>query len=756
MDEEARRRNSKLFLLGVSSVLILLLVYPWIFGVSCLFFLAGHFLFESILEKVEVSWLKSKDGTESPQEVYQLDPLLHPTPYLSPEDEEQKRESVKKKEIDPVTCSVCDTENCPRAATSNNDPRPDCRVTYGSKCHDLRVDPSLDKALARFCTTVFDFYINSSWAPYETRKQLRLSLKKLLTNFGEKLEITLAEDERVIAFTQDKIIPLCIHYIDKLANKRNIKLTEKVRLSHRKELERISSLKTRRLCRQLFQYNMPPEDQNCGIWMELCMAVLADGVLWNLFILGRDRLPGVFLDLSRNYKRTLANASWPARKEFFAFINMKLTNIASFTWDYVHSKMNNKSGVDTISNENQNNFEAISDVQEASQCKVPLLLDSFVDPSNDIYQPDFIKSRWRPRLEEILNERELLYCLIQYLKGNRALEYLQAVLDESPDGNEYCKKVLQLEYLPSFCRSKFFMESLGVSQVDCALEAGSDSPGSRRKSGHSRSSSSGGGNSGMQIWKIGDPKAVDGLPLHSNQVGASTVQYPESDAAVRRRQYSIEMIITKFVESTLHSSTAASTAVGKPAPTRRDGIDAKNYLEHAIDEINSRVIVGSCDIYDCITETGISLINNHIWVRPVLTGWLQHLRPCIKPFFDRSLQHQLRQHLSIGTCVYLIDLVTDAFLTGIVSTSEVPSQPEPVNLQIQDSDPTETRQNEENERIAKIQQSLITLSCRFLSEFIDPVTLTEMIQDNEDEIILFFVDLLDLLVNHVCGTPAEA
>ena len=452
--------SPKVFLCWTSAILITMLLYPWIFFVSFLSFFLGYYLLDVISRKLKQLVSSSSPETDK-VEAYKLDPLLHPTPFKLGVDglEESPVPSTGDKSETFLTCTVCDSDSCTRSDDGSG-----CKkVEYRTGTRDLCIDPLLDQAIARFCSTVFDYYISTSWAPFETRKQLKLAFKRLLTNFGQRLELTLVQDKKAVSFCEEKVIPICIHYIDKIRDKckrpsgssRKTEAENKERIN----LERFANLKTRRLCRQLLEHNLPVEYQACKLWMELCVAVLADGVLWNLILLGRNRFPDLFCDLASKSKKTSKSAT-PVQTTM-SYICLKASEFL-------------------IPRDSDSNVQSVAnDSRTGSMSNVPLLLGSFLDPRNDLYQPDVISSRWRPNLDEILSERDLLYCLIQYLKGQQALEYLQAVLDDSPDGNEYCRSVLQLEYLPGFCRSKHFMETLGISQVDCALEAGNDSPGTR-------------------------------------------------------------------------------------------------------------------------------------------------------------------------------------------------------------------------------------------------------------------------------------
>jgi hypothetical protein len=43
------------------------------------------------------------------------------------------------------------------------------------------------------------------------------------------------------------------------------------------------------------------DEKKCKLWVELCIAVLADGVFWNLFVLGRDQIPELVTDQVKSY-----------------------------------------------------------------------------------------------------------------------------------------------------------------------------------------------------------------------------------------------------------------------------------------------------------------------------------------------------------------------------------------------------------------------------------------------------------------------
>ena len=92
---------------------------------------------------------------------------------------------------------------------------------------------------------------------------------------------------------------------------------------------------------------------------------------------------------------------------------------------------------------------------------------------------------------------------------------------------------------------------------------------------------------------------MDGLPLHSNSAVQSLGNECEA-INVRPRRFSIEQVINKFLVSTA-SPPLQAQATEKP---RRVGIHGKSYEDYATDEVASQLVLGNCDIYDSVSQTG--------------------------------------------------------------------------------------------------------------------------------------------------------
>lgn len=370
---------------------------------------------------------------------------------------------------------------------------------------DFRVDIRMDKSFGRLFTNVINYYISPSWAPYETRRQLKLSLKQLLMDVAERLNKKIfsvkkngeRSDIKAVNLLREKLIPLVLHYVDK-ALARGVNHCEDpiISCSSKKRI----TLKIRKFCRQICEHFLTKDDQNCKLWRELCVAVLADGVLLNVIELGKDQLPELLEELVLKYKSSLrptllssTNKSLKLKSpspvdepEFVdplseAYIEKEPTaevvlNSPHPLTDPPKPEDNSRIGYD-----NDAKIPQGSTPTEESPAKselVPFLLDSFLDPPFNLEKPDPIVSRWRPTLKDIVSETDLLYPLIQYMKhvgGQQSLVYLQGVLDDYPqEGDLYCRRVLELEYLPGFCRSNLFLETMGLSRLDVAQEVGID------------------------------------------------------------------------------------------------------------------------------------------------------------------------------------------------------------------------------------------------------------------------------------------
>lgn len=401
-----------------------------------------------------------------------------------------------------------------RSSTAGSTPSPS--ITLNPEIGSLRVDQEfrvdvrIDESFGRLCTRIIDYYISPSWAPYETRRQLKLNFKQLLNKVAEQCDRKLLYHKLlkeggenstikdvnvnapIVKLAREKLLPLTLHYLYKiltrgLAPKNGADQSGEVPIMTEDNKRRIV-LKIRKFCRQIFERFLNKDDKNCKLWMELCIAVLGDGVLVNVMTLGMDKLPELLEELMVRVKKS-SRGSLSGEK-------------------LIPAMKRSPSETGSVKNENEFTDPLSDDFHEASQepftpppsspapppvelgetmkaendkgssDKVPFLLDSFLDPPYNLEKPDPIVSRWRPTIRDIVSETDLLYPLIQYMKhvgGQQSLVYLQGVLDEFPqDGDPYCRRVLELEYLPGFCRSSLFLETMGLSRVEMALEVGTD------------------------------------------------------------------------------------------------------------------------------------------------------------------------------------------------------------------------------------------------------------------------------------------
>lgn len=374
---------------------------------------------------------------------------------------------------------------------------------------EFRVNIRVDRSFGRLFNNIIDYYISPSWAPYETRRQLKLCLKQLLNSVGEECNRKLLLHPKknmegngwnvnapVVKLTREKLLPLALHYLDKTLARGVVSVSgeEKDNILSKESKRRIV-LKIRKFCRQIFEKFLGKEDRKCKLWMELCVAVLADGVLVNVMNLGRDQLPELLEELVARFKKScsrrasgavpVTQPSSPAFKQRTPtsrvkndkeFVDPLSDDFVEALEEQVGAEPENLREKCFVPSSTENLKLKAS--ENLPQEKVPFLLDSFLDPPFNLEKPDPIVSRWRPTLKDIVSETDLLYPLIQYMKhvgGQQSLVYLQGILDEFPqDGDPHCRRVLELEYLPGFCRSSLFLETMGLSRVEMAMEVGSD------------------------------------------------------------------------------------------------------------------------------------------------------------------------------------------------------------------------------------------------------------------------------------------
>jgi hypothetical protein len=501
---------------ALSTSVILVVLFPWILAVLLASFAGGYFAIQhfhsyadrvcALIEKYAgVCLLNRGDGRTSLSPHHQLEGPAVPTDPLRHQlflQEERTGKKTAAAEAE-ANCNVCSEPKCsrdgehvhnrgsasPKKQNLLNRAKPASIISSSPspkkfeptpyqlpKVDDLKIHPMLDESISKFCSTVFDYYVGSYWAPYETRRQLKLVMKQFLYTVGDRINSRLVKSEHQSPdrFCREKLIPLLLHYFEKITCHRGgHDGAESIFPEEEKQKVR---LKIRKLARLVLEESLNEDDLRCKLWIELCIAVLADGVLWNVMSLGRDKLP----ELLEYYVNVAKIKLVASRESLQDDGDSDSFHDAHSSWEQQGNKAHPSDG----HNETDSSNKTTGSSTEKMVQYVPFLLDNFLDRKDSLEQPDPIVSRWRPTLRDIIEETELLYPLIQYLKhvgGQKALAYLQAVLDESPDAKEYCKRILEVEYLPGFCRSHFFHESMGLSKVEQGLEVGADkSPGSSR------------------------------------------------------------------------------------------------------------------------------------------------------------------------------------------------------------------------------------------------------------------------------------
>jgi len=511
----------------ISTCVLLVLIFPWILVVLAISFVAGYFAilkFDSWIDKVSLLVVKylgvpssfiptknnsSLDSSSDSEKIPYDDPLQQQL-YLKENAISTTNTCKDDKESSDKHCSVCYEQNCPRddqskincssvdvasiapnnknisvgnastGRSASSTPKFEPTPYQLPKVDDLKVDPRLDISISRFCSTVFDYYVGSYWAPYETRRQLKLAMKQFLYTLADRInkKLIINPYQSPDQFCQVKLIPLVLHYLDKVNNH----LGDSETIFPPQE-QRTVRLKMRKLTRLVLEQSLSEDDLRCKLWVELCVSVLADGVLWNVMSLGRDKLPEL-IEYYVNEARVnfLASPSTTAPSSVVDSETIREEELPfhdANSYDETDSNNVAKKKVEAAESSVNSNSSEVENYNP-----VPFLLDNFLDRKDSLEQPDPIVSSWRPTLKDIIEETELLHPLIQYLKhvgGQKVLAYLQAVLDESPDAKEYCRRVLEVEYLPGFCRSHYFHESMGLSRVEQGMEVGADhSPGSAR------------------------------------------------------------------------------------------------------------------------------------------------------------------------------------------------------------------------------------------------------------------------------------
>jgi len=409
--------NSRKYIsIGTCVLLLLVVLWPWIILVATVFGAFGWYSVHLLARTLKLD--KEENFIES-------------TPYDPLSNFEQQTDLNNEN-------SFLSSEK-----TGNNRQRSSSKIELPKPDPEFLIPERLDISLSRFFNVIFDHYISSKWAPYYTRQQIKVDLKKLLTSFGRQVhsQIIAKHDNGAAKFCFQKCIPLLLHHLLSISGDTKCVLN--------KEDRDQQLLKVRQLCRKILKQHLKPDDRNCNLAMELCVAVLADGVLWNVMNLGN-------VELFRLLK---------------IFLQQEQQHISLRTIIYEKFFLENEPHIETDIAEQEQNVGANN--------LVPFLLNHFLDPKDCNEKPDCIISRWRPTLKEIKNETELLYPLIQYLKssgGQKTVSYLQGWLEDSSEGSLYCQRVLESEFLPGFSRSSQLLESLGLSRVEQALEVGLESP----------------------------------------------------------------------------------------------------------------------------------------------------------------------------------------------------------------------------------------------------------------------------------------
>jgi len=138
-------------------------------------------------------------------------------------------------------------------------------------------------------------------------------------------------------------------------------------------------------------------------------------------------------------------------------------------------------------------------------------------------------------------------------------------------------------------------------------------------------------------------------------------------------------------------------------------------------------------------------ITRNTWMKPIIYGWLNLLHPFIKSKADEVLDEQISNLLTVEHFVQFVDLITDAFLQLHSNQKSTQSSDNPPKS----SAATQT----EDSGFNHFSKSVI---CWTIRQLFDVAHLINGSKENRDQIIPFFVDILDVFVHELCPEVSEA
>lgn len=152
---------------------------------------------------------------------------------------------------------------------------------------------------------------------------------------------------------------------------------------------------------------------------------------------------------------------------------------------------------------------------------------------------------------------------------------------------------------------------------------------------------------------------------------------------------------------------------------------------------------------------GASWVNRASWLESIIIGWGQLFRPILKPKFDKFLDEKLHELLTLDTFIEIVDLITRTFIASQSVSSDADSESSYQNKPNLES-PTHTF----NFNLMKDQDPSLTFTSKLIQIFskwmilnaFDYPQIVTSIHTNKDEFVLFFVDVLDVLVRELTTT----
>jgi hypothetical protein len=299
--------------------------------------------------------------------------------------------------------------------------------------------------------------------------------------------------------------------------------------------------------------------------------------------------------------------------------------------------------------------------------------------------------------------------------------------------------------LPGFCRSKLFLESLGLNRIDeVGLEAGVEASNTLKKpSGHTRSASYGterdAMSSGIKLWKI-EKGIVDGIAIYNDKlppaIACEETGTVDASDSIFRRRHVLESFITKFFNS-VNNFGKPLDPLAEPETARRLGIDYKDYEDSFHPDVLSSIDIEPCDILTETTNLVASWMTKAKWLKYISAGWMKLLHPFIKPKFDTYLDKLIADFLSVNNFVHFVDFVSEAFAESILNTSVSPLSPDK-NQSPNNSDASSLNHNFLEKYLPLIFENIFDIN-----------GIINSLKENGDEFIPLCVDLLDILTTEL-------